>query len=231
MIKFIGNFASWINPEWLNEVMIKTGFEMPKHSLRNEARFNPILFNYLNGDVTKIHTKEEYQKMCNEIDQMDDSDIIVKHAKLHRCYLDPDYELDEEYHMYTRAGYDVFGTHFRLLEKFDLTFDILKNPPPFLDHENKHITWWFSKMLPGDLMPMHIDRAVKGIEIHKYWMPWTPYEKGHIFTIGDIALTNYKVGDVFEFDYAGDWHGAFNIGTTPRCVLQITDYKPSRKIS
>lgn len=230
MIEYIGNFADWIKPEWLAEVLSKPGFEMPKHSLRNEARFNPILRNYLNNDVTKVHTKEEYNQIVNELASMDSNDPNVKHARIHVEYLDPDVALDGEYHMYTNAGYDVFGTHFSLLEKFDLSFDILDNPPPFLKYEGKHITWWFSKMKPGDLMPMHVDRATPDIEINKYWMPWTPYEKGHVFTIGDQVISNYKIGDVYRFDYAGDWHGAFNIGSTPRCVLQITDYKPSRKI-
>jgi hypothetical protein len=232
MIKYIGNFADWIKPEWLNEVMSKPGFDMPKHSLRNEARFNPILFKYLNnGDVTRVHSKDEYLQIVEDLKLMDSNDPVVKHARMRVDFIDPDFELDEEYNMYTNAGYDVFGTHFRLLEKFDVSFDILKDPPPFLDYKDKHITWWFSKMNPGDIMPMHVDRAKPEIEIHKYWMPWTPYEPGHVFVIENEEITNYKVGDVFEFDYAGSWHGAFNIGSTPRCILQITDYKVSRDIN
>jgi hypothetical protein len=231
MIKYIGNFRDWIKPEWLDEVLNKPGFDMPKHSLRNEARFNPILYKYLDGDVTKVHSKLEYLEIVDELKRMDSNDINVRHARMYVSYLDPDLDLDEEYKMYTRAGYDVFGTHFSLLEKFDVSFDILQNPPPFLDYKDKHITWWFSKMKPGNIMPMHIDRAQPQKEIHKYWMPWTPYEPGHVFVIGDTEISNYKVGDVYEFDYAGSWHGAFNIGKTPRCILQITDYKPSRNIN
>jgi len=215
MIKYIGNFRDWIKPEWLDEVLNKPGFDMPKHSLRNEARFNPILYKYLDGDVTKVHSKLEYLEIVDELKRMDSNDINVRHARMYVSYLDPDLDLDEEYKMYTRAGYDVFGTHFSLLEKFDVSFDILQNPPPFLDYKDKHITWWFSKMKPGNIMPMHIDRAQPQKEIHKYWMPWTPYEPGHVFVIGDTEISNYKVGDVYEFDYAGSWHGAFNIGKTP----------------
>lgn len=231
MIKYIGNFASWIRQEWIEEVANAQGFEMPKHSLRNEARCNPILFKHLQGDVTKIHTKDEYLQIKKEIDNLDKSDPVVKHASIHVEYLNPDFKLDEEYQMYDNAGYKVFGTYFTLLEKFDISFDILADPPPFLDYKNKHITWWFSKMTPGQRMPMHVDRAEPNKEIHKYWMPWTDYSPGHIFSIGDKVITNYKLGDVYEFDYAGEWHGACNIGHTSRIVLQITDYKPSRDIN
>lgn len=230
MIKYVGNFKDWIKPEWLEEVLTKPGFDMPKHSLRNEARFNPILFNYLNGDVTKVHTLDEYKSIVKELELLDNTDPVVKHAKVHVNYLNPDFELDDEYKMYKSSGYDIWGVYFTLLEKFDLTFDIMENPPPFLDYQEKHITWWFSKMSPGQRMPIHVDRAKPELEIHKYWMPWTDYQPGHIFTINDIVLTDYKAGDVYEFDYAGEWHGACNIGHTPRVVLQITDYKPSRNI-
>lgn len=231
MIKYVGNFKDWIRPEWLEEVLSTRGFDMPKHGLRNEARFNPLLFNYLGGDVTRVHSKEEYLGFVKQLASMDSEDPVVKHARIHVAYLDPDFIVDDEYNMYRNSGWDIWGSFFNLLEKFDLSFDILSDPPPFLDHKGKHITWWFSKMSPGQRMPVHIDRAKPAIEIHKYWMPWTDYQPGHIFTIGDKVIKNYKVGDVYEFNYAGDWHGAANIGHTPRVVLQITDYKPSRNIN
>ena len=231
MIKYLGNFVDWIKPEWLDEVTSKQGFDMPKHGLRNEARFNPILFNYLGGDVARVHTKEEYLSFVKALADMDDNDPVVTHARTHVAYLDPDFIVDDEYNMYRNSGYDIWGVYFNLLEKFDVNFDILKDPPPFLDYKDKHITWWFSKMSPGQRMPVHVDRARPDIKIHKYWMPWTDYQAGHIFTIGDKVLTDYKAGDVYEFDYAGEWHGAANIGHTPRIVLQITDYKPSRNIN
>lgn len=230
MIEYIGNFADWIKDEWYNEVYGNPGFEMPKHSLRNEARFNPLLKQHIKT-LEYIHTKEDWQNIINELETMDQNDPVVKHALMHVEYLNPDREMGNEYDMYTNAGYDVFGTHFSLLEKFDVSFNILDNPPPFLEYKGKHITWWFSTMKPGDLMPMHTDNAKKGIEINKYWMPWTDYETGHIFVIGDKEITNYKKGDVYRFDYAGEWHGACNLGSTPRIILQITDYKPSRNIN
>lgn len=230
MIEFIGNYFDWVKPEWLQEVEAKRGFDMPKDSLRNEARFNPILYNFLGGDVTKVHTKEEFPALLEHLETLDPNDPIVKHAKVHVQYLNPDFEFDDEYRIYGEAGYEIFGTYFTLLEKFDVSFNILDNPPPFLDYKGKHITWWFSKMLPGQRMPMHIDRARPDVEINKYWMPWTDYQPGHIFTIGNKVLTNYKAGDVYRFDYAGERHGACNIGHSHRIVLQITDYKPSRNI-
>jgi hypothetical protein len=236
-IQFIGNFKDWIKDEWINEVMEAPGFAMPQNSLRNEARFNPWLRQFIK-DINYVHTQQEYDEIKNLLDKEDENDPAVRHAKrISLTFLDPvrntpegAAEFDEEYRMFHDAEYHVFGNYFSLLEKFDLTFDILDDPPPFLDYKDKHITWWFSKMSPGQLIPMHIDRAKPDIEINKYWMPWTDFEYGHIFNIGETVLTDYKAGDVFKFNYAGDWHGACNIGFTNRAVLQITDYKPSRII-
>lgn len=230
MIRYIGNYLDWIKPEWLEEVLNAKGFDMPKHSLRNEARFNPLLKKHI-PNLDYIHTKQDWQNIINELESLNQDDPVVKHALLHVEYLNPDRDMGDEYDMYANAGYDVFGTYFTLLEKFDVSFDILDDPPPFLDTKDKHITWWFSKMSPGQVMPMHVDRAKPEIEIHKYWMPWTDYEPGHIFSIGQTVLTNYKAGDVYEFNYAGEWHGACNIGHSSRTILQITDYKPSRNIN
>lgn len=236
-IEYIGNYKKWINSAWLEEVSAKSGFSMPKNSLRNEARFNPWLRQFVK-DINHVHTEEEYEHIKNLLALEDQNDPVIQHAKnISLVFLDPKRntalgaaDFDEEYKMYHESNYDVFGEYFTLLEKLDLSFDILDDPPPFLDHNDKHITWWFSKMSPGSLMPMHIDRAKPDIEINKYWMPWTDYQYGHVFTIGDKVITNYKAGDVYKFDYAGDWHGACNIGYNDRIVLQITDYKPSRKI-
>jgi hypothetical protein len=163
-MKYIGNFFNWIKPEWLDEVITHPGFEMPKHSLRNEARFNPILKSYLK-DVDNVLSQQEYDQLITELDAMDSNDNVVRHARIHSNYLDPKRNLDEEYGMYHDAGYDVWADHFRLMEKFDVSFDILEDPPPFLDWKDKHITWWFSKMDPGHIMPMHIDKADPNIKI------------------------------------------------------------------
>jgi quercetin dioxygenase-like cupin family protein len=61
-------------------------------------------------------------------------------------------------------------------------------------------------------------------------MPWTDYEKGHIFMVEDRVITDYRAGDVFMFENPGAWHGAVNIGHSPRAILQITDYKISRNL-
>lgn len=236
-IHYVGNYRDWIKDEWLEEVSEKKGFKMPRNSLRNEARFNPWLRQFIT-DIDHVHTKQEFDEIKRLLEKEDLTDPIIKHVNnISLDFLDPNRntvlgatEYDEEYAMYHDAGYDIFGDYFTLLEKFDLSFDILDDPPPFLDHKDKDITWWFSKMTPGSVMPMHVDRAVPDITINKYWMPWTDYEPGHIFSIGKEIITDYKIGDVYRFDDAGEWHGACNIGFTDRAVLQITDYKPSRVI-
>jgi len=236
-IEYIGNFRDWIKDSWLSEVTLNKGFAMPRNSLRNEARFNPWLKQFIH-DIDHVHTKAEYEEIKRLLELEDDNDPVIKHAKdISLVYLDPirntpqgAADFDEEFDMYHNSNYDIFGNYFSLIEKFDLSFDIMDDPPPFLEHKDKHITWWFSKMSPGHRMPVHVDRAKPDIEINKYWMPWTDYSPGHIFSIGDKVITDYKAGDVYKFNYAGDWHGACNIGYLDRIVLQITDYKPSRNI-
>jgi len=48
--------------------------------------------------------------------------------------------------------------------------------------------------------------------------------------VEDRVITDYRAGDVFMFDNPGAWHGAVNIGHSPRAILQITDYKISRNL-
>ena len=103
---YIGNYFDWIKPNWLNEVITHPGFEMPKHSLRNEARFNPILKSYIK-DVDRVLSQQEYDQLITELDAMDSNDNVVRHARIHSDYLDPKRKLDDEYDMYQNAGYVV----------------------------------------------------------------------------------------------------------------------------
>lgn len=88
------------------------------------------------------------------------------------------------------------------------------------------IMWWFIKMLPGNLLPMHTDQETSiGEKINLYWMALTDYQPGHVLICADQFLSNYKKGDLFKFDNANDLHGSCNIGFTTRLVFNFTTIK------
>ncbi len=85
--------------------------------------------------------------------------------------------------------------------------------------------WWFSKLNPGDLLPLHVDLYPETMtNVQRFWMACQDHEPGHIFYNGDEALNNYKAGDLFEFPAADSWHGAANLGFTPKISFQILFY-------
>lgn len=86
------------------------------------------------------------------------------------------------------------------------------------------VTWWITKMIPGQYMPMHSDPFTQDSNVLRYWVPLMDYEAGHIFIYKDKMITDYQLGDVFRFDEAREIHGAANIGYTPRIMLQISEY-------
>lgn len=86
------------------------------------------------------------------------------------------------------------------------------------------VSWWITKMIPGQYMPMHSDPFTHDSKVLRYWVPLMDYEVGHIFIYKDKMITDYRLGDVYRFDEAKEIHGAANIGYTPRIMLQISEH-------
>ncbi len=124
-----------------------------------------------------------------------------------------------EYLKYQSAGYDLSAVNWWVYEEIDLGIDII---PPWT---NGNIHWWFTKLLPGQFMPIHKDPHVVDQKCNRYWMPLQDYVSGHVFIYEDKMISDYKLGDVFQFDNADAIHGAANIGHTPRIMLLITEYE------
>jgi len=120
----------------------------------------------------------------------------------------------EVYKKWVEAGYDIkklrweFYDHRHLGNDINLPFDQVYH-------------WWFSKLNPGDMFPMHVDSYSDNIKLKRFWMAYQDYQPGHIFTYADKILTNYQAGDLFEFEDNQIWHGAVNIGFLPKISLQI----------
>lgn len=128
-------------------------------------------------------------------------------------------EMIEEYRKARLAGYGDDSIYFWMFDKNNTSFNI---DPPFITGK---CHWWITKMLPGNFMPMHHDPHTSYEKnSQRYWLPLTDWSPGHVFMYEDQVITNYKIGDVWQYTEAGALHGAANIGHTPRVILQISSY-------
>jgi len=126
----------------------------------------------------------------------------------------------EEFQNASKSGYDLTQTYWYIYESDTFPFTI--NPP--ITVSNVFI-WWFIKMLPGNIMPMHKDpHAVNEQNSKRYWMALQDYEPGHIFIYNKELLTDYKKGDIYMYDDSRELHGACNIGYVPRLVFNFSTY-------
>ena len=116
------------------------------------------------------------------------------------------------------AGYNLNAINWWVYEECDLNLTIT---PPWTIGT---VHWWFTKMTPGQFMPMHTDPHAHDKPCKRYWMPLQDYTSGHVFIYKDEMITDYKAGDVYQFDNEIDIHGAANIGHTCRIMMLITEY-------
>jgi hypothetical protein len=94
--------------------------------------------------------------------------------------------------------------------------------PDFPEKRNQ-CQWWFIKLLPGQMQPMHIDpHLVEVTNPVRYTMFLEDFQPGHIFVYDDKMFSNYKAGDVYEWSDPMIVHGVVNIGFNTRYTLQVT---------
>ena len=118
-----------------------------------------------------------------------------------------------------KSTFDFSKTMWYVYEQQDLQID-LKFPWTF-----GKCHWWITKLLPGQMMPMHTDPHTHEEQTCKrYWIPLQDYVPGHVFIYGESMIQNYKRGDVFQYENSTDEHGAANLSFIPRIVLQVTEY-------
>lgn len=122
---------------------------------------------------------------------------------------------NENYQRWVNSGYDLRKIGWNFFTGSDL-------PRPFKLPFEGNVSWWFSKLNPGDLFPMHVDSYSESKTIKRYWVACKDYEPGHIFVYGDKVLTDYKKGDMYEFTDNNILHAAVNVGFTPKVTLQIS---------
>jgi hypothetical protein len=121
------------------------------------------------------------------------------------------------------AGYSIdkigwtlyYQSHFQ--NKIEMPFD------PGEDGQ-----WWFSKLNPGDMFPMHQDLFKENKpNIRRFWMAMQDAKLGHVFVYENTTLGNYQAGDLFEFEDSNAWHAACNLGFEAKVSLQIVSYSDS----
>ena len=162
-MQYIGNYADWIKPDWIDFLLSSPGYPRPGGG-RN-----------------------------------------------------PD---SEEFKRATAVGYDLTKTYWYIFEPEHLPFDV---PPPF--PVDGGFLFWFIKMLPGNMMPMHKDpHAVREKNSKRFWMPLQDYKPGHVFIYEEKLATGYKKGDLFQYDDSHAVHGACNIGWEPRLICNFSTY-------
>lgn len=123
-----------------------------------------------------------------------------------------------EYRRSQEAGYDLTAVHWWIYEQKDLNIQI---DPPWCKGET---SWWITKLMPGQFMPMHTDPFTHYKKCKRFWVPLQDFKIGHLFVYGNDLIKDYKAGDVYEYHNSQDIHGAANIGYDPRIVLQVTEY-------
>ena len=125
-----------------------------------------------------------------------------------------------EYEKAVAAGWALDYTYWWRYTKENTSFDI--KDVPWLTGENP-TSWWIVKQTPGQVQPMHVD-VDKNNRCRRFWIPLQDYQPGHILVNENVLITDYKLGDVYEFDTPLDYHGSANIGMSTRTVLLITEH-------
>jgi hypothetical protein len=221
---YLGNYADFMKPEWVTEVLAAPGAGFYKDRFAYEGRYCKLLREVSQQIITSGNklTTAEYQELVATISSMDASDPDVRAALGTLPKLDPAMVDDNtgEYSQYANAGYNLDVKAFEVVDNFDTSFDI-PTPPWSPDPTS----WWFTRMRPGQFAPMHQDvfarHSVEEAPIRTFWMALSNWEPGFTFMDHTGQVVQWIVGDVFEFSDIASWHAAGNIGRTTRldCIF------------
>ena len=116
-------------------------------------------------------------------------------------------------------------------QQFNIQSEDMRNANivlPQIPDDNRDGFWWFIKLLPGQMQPMHFDpHLIDTINPARYTMFLQDYHPGHVFVYDNILMTDYKAGDLFMWKDPMMVHGVVNISYKTRYTLQITTYDSS----
>ena len=123
---------------------------------------------------------------------------------------------------YEAVGYKHDSLLYYLFDQGNFPFEVPL--PPFVNlKEGQGYYWNLFKYHPGNLLPVHSDKATKWENnCERYWMSWLDWQDGHILIYQDQMIAPYKAADAYKFTDPFGTHGAANIGLTPRITFQVT---------
>jgi hypothetical protein len=160
-------------------------------------------------------------------------DTILDHISKHTGDLIPVWQPDrwkghpilDEARERARQGYSdnkhffyQFNEKTRCMQDFDIQL-------PAIPHDDRNLTWWIIKLLPGQLQSMHFDPHLVDCKNPKrYTLFLQDWQPGHIFVWDDKIITDHKKGDLYMWQDPMCYHGVVNIGYETRYSLQLTTY-------
>lgn len=127
-----------------------------------------------------------------------------------------------------RPAYAHLGYMFQQFNNSSPDMKDFKITLPELPNDDRKGFWWFIKLLPGQMQPMHFDpHLLDTTNPSRYTMFLQDYHPGHVFVYDDKMISNYKAGDLFKWNDPMVVHGVVNISYKTRYTLQITTYDTS----
>jgi hypothetical protein len=122
-----------------------------------------------------------------------------------------------------RSVYSDNTNSFHMLGPQSPEMESFKFTLPAVPETRSNLNWWFVKLYPGEFQIMHIDPHTVDVKnLVRYTIFLQDWEPGHIFVWDDKYISNYKAGDMYEWNDPMTVHGPANIGYNPRYTLQIT---------
>lgn len=119
-------------------------------------------------------------------------------------------------------------------------YDMRNDKPAWFDFQVlqnffgwEELSWSFYRMMPGTILPEHIDTYKRFKELCPQYDPSTIYravimledwKPGHIMHVGKKQMPPWRPGDYVWWKYDMP-HLAANIGTEERYTLQLTGFK------
>ncbi len=89
--------------------------------------------------------------------------------------------------------------------------------------------------LPGQVWNVHIDKLFKWMnptskpsDVIRITVHLTDWEPGHFISYGNYMHSNWKIGDVYTFDWINVPHCTANAGLIPRMTLLITGLRTEK---
>lgn len=131
----------------------------------------------------------------------------------------------DQWDRWRNSGYDMKGVSWSMHYWHHLGLNSMDDLTMPIEVEGKVIEWWFSKINPCCVFPMHVDAfKTESKNFRRFTVPMQDYTPGHIFIYEGENLEGYKTGDIYEFSDARGWHGAANISMIPKVSFQFVCY-------